>query len=206
MDTTEQAIAMRVAAVVVDPTTESPVLVLRGIREPKMYLPIFIGGLEATAIATILASVPMPRPMTHDLFVQVLGEVGWDLQRVTVTDLREGTFYAELTLVGPDDRVLELDSRPSDGIALAVRSGAAIFVAPHVLEEAGGFAEEDPSGEAVATEEGEAEPGAGAESPGAAAPEAAAQDAADEAFEGALSGDDVRLEDLDPTQFGKYKM
>ena len=184
-------IPMRVGGIVVDPNTQAPIVVLRGLDEPAMYLPIFIGGMEATAIATALAGLEMPRPMTHDLMASVLGELHTTVRRVTVTHLIEGTFYAELSLADAAGHEYAIDARPSDSIALAVRVGAAIYVARPVLEEAGGISEDGP-------EDGARE-----------AIEAARAEQEDKAIASAPSpvvGTDVRLEDLDPETFGKYKM
>lgn len=183
---------MRVAAVVLDPNTQSPVLVLRGIDEPERYLPIFIGGLEATSIATVLAGVEMPRPMTHDLMITALGELGWQIRRITVSKLEAGTFFGELTIAHRSGAENVLDARPSDCIALALRTEASIFVMESVLAEAGGVAEE------------------GTDLPGEDVPETAEPPAegAEEDEDNAqpLPDKNVRLEDLDPEKFGKYKM
>jgi bifunctional DNase/RNase len=104
---------------------------------PKRTLPIWIGPAEGQAIAVQMNGVKLARPMTHDLFVAALGEVGWEIEKVVVSDLRETTFYGELHLrSGSKHKVL--DCRPSDGLALAVRVKAPIYVAPHVLEAAQG--------------------------------------------------------------------
>lgn len=183
----DRVVQMRVAAVVVDPNTQAPVLILRGVEDSRIYLPVFIGGMEATAIATVLAGVELPRPLTHDLMANVLGELGWQVLRVTVVALREGTFYAEISLVDQRGQVKDIDARPSDSIALALRTGADLYVERGVLAEAGGVAPE------------------GLEADG----EVPAKDAADE-DEGrpmAVPPDkDVSLDELDPEFFGKYKM
>ena len=188
-------IAMRVAAVVVDPTTKSPVIILRDIDEPRRYLPIFIGGLEATSIATALAGVQLPRPMTHDLMLAALEELGWFVSRVTVTELKSKTFYAELTLAKQDGLdELTMDARPSDSIALALRAEAPIFVAIEVLDEAGGVADET-------DEEHKAGPTGAVEAALSSVDGPPAQEGP-----AALVDQDVDLEDLDPDLFGKYKM
>ena len=122
-------IAMRVGGVVIDPSSQVPVLILRGIEEPRLYLPIFIGGLEATAIATVLAGVKMPRPMTHDLVVTVLGAVRCHVSGIVVTKLEGGTFFAEIRVADAHGGELVLDSRPSDAIALALRLGGMALAA-----------------------------------------------------------------------------
>ncbi len=195
---------MRVAAVVVDPASQSPVLILRGLAEPRLYLPIFIGGLEATAIATFLAQVEVPRPLTHDLLATVVQTLGWQVRRVTITRLADGTFFAEVTLTDGAGGLRHLDARPSDSVALALRAGAPIFVAQDVLEEAGGFADEtDAEAEAAALVDDDTL--AAHDDAALVGDEVAAEPEPEPAL--ALTGsDDVRLEDLDPDLFGKYKM
>ena len=108
------------------------------LREPESnrYLPIYIGAPEADAIAMRLQGVSVARPMTHDLLATVLQELGGVVQRVVVSNLSNATFFAQL-YVRVDERELEIDARPSDALALAVRSEVPIFVAQAVLEEAG---------------------------------------------------------------------
>jgi len=198
----ESEIAMRVGGVVVDPRTQVPVVVLRGIAEPRLYLPIFIGGLEASAIATVLADMKLPRPMTHDLMVSMLQQLDCHVERVTVTKLFEGTFYAEITLVDSLETPMQVDARPSDSIALALRVGAPIFVAREVILEAGAMAEPD----ALDDDEDEGD-GESAEDDALAEGDAPSDAAADVGGPPALvDGDEVRLEELDAEFFGKYKM
>ena len=193
----ENEIAMRVGGIVVDPRSQVPVVILRALSEPTLYLPIFIGGLEATAIATVLADVQLPRPMTHDLLVSLLVHLDARVERVTVTRLEEGTFYAEISLLDQLDTPIIVDARPSDGIALALRVGAPIFVAKAVMAEAGAVSEPDVEVEAGVEVE-----------PPPPDPEDATEADADARSGPAVLGEDedVRLEDLDPEDFGKYKM
>jgi uncharacterized protein len=100
------------------------------------YLPIWIGPWEASAIAMRLQGLTPERPLTHDLFASALGELGVRVERVVIAALAEETFHARLILRS-DGRLLEIDSRPSDALALAVRLGTPIFAAPDVLEQAG---------------------------------------------------------------------
>src|SRR5690606_24078296 len=103
-----------------------PCLILREADGSGRILPIFIGGPEATAIAFALEQVETPRPMTHDLMKDLLDELGAQVERVVVTELREATFFAELVIrVGTD--VHTISARPSDAVALAVRTGAPVF-------------------------------------------------------------------------------
>jgi len=123
---------MRVIGITIDPVTQSPIVILRD-RENRHTLPIWIGILEANAIAVGLEKVAMPRPMTHDLFKNVLDRVGVKLQRIEVVDIRDNTYYAELYLAA-GEREFVIDARPSDAIALALRTGAPILVRDVVLE------------------------------------------------------------------------
>jgi uncharacterized protein len=127
---------MEVLEVRVELPSNTPVVLLREAEGAGRLLPIFIGGAEATAIALALDDVETPRPMTHDLFVAVLGELAVGLERIVVTELRDRTFFAELHLRRADGTVT-VSSRPSDAIALAVRTGAPVFAEESVLDEAG---------------------------------------------------------------------
>ncbi len=116
---------------------QARVVILRELHaENPRYLAIWIGSYEADAIALELEGQVPPRPQTHDLFLNVLKALGVRIARVVVNDLRENTFYGRLILDW-QGKELQIDSRPSDAIALAVRAGAPIFVAEHVLQEAG---------------------------------------------------------------------
>ncbi|MCZ7557132.1 MAG: bifunctional nuclease family protein [Bacteroidia bacterium] len=109
-------------------------LILRE-TDGQRRLPIIIGAFEAQAIALEIEGIKPPRPMTHDLFKDVIETLGFAITEVTITELREGTFYARLSL---DNTAMdEVDARPSDAIALAVRFGIPVFVAEEVLDEAG---------------------------------------------------------------------
>jgi uncharacterized protein len=129
-------IEMELVGVRVELPANQPIVLLRE-RSGSRYLPIWIGAVEATAIAFALQGVETPRPLTHDLFVQVLEELGVELSAVHVTELRDGTFYAELHLAH-DGRTSIVSARPSDAIALASRlDDVPIFGAEAVLDEAG---------------------------------------------------------------------
>ncbi len=118
------------------------------LREPdsNRYLPIYIGAPEADAIAMRLQRVHVARPMTHDLLANVLEELGGVVDRVVVSSISNATFFAQL-FVRVDERELEIDARPSDALALAVRSEAPIYVAQSVLEEAAVTLDDSPGGE-----------------------------------------------------------
>jgi bifunctional DNase/RNase len=118
-----------------EPIGKQPIVLLKTTDDDK-FLPIWIGHPEAAAILTKLQGATPPRPMTHDLLNDVIAELQGEIVRVEVTDLRENTFYARITII-QDGRELEIDSRPSDAIALAVRCDARIFVSEDVIEESG---------------------------------------------------------------------
>ncbi|HMS88369.1 MAG TPA: bifunctional nuclease family protein [Acidimicrobiales bacterium] len=142
---------MEIVGVRVEMPSSSPIALLREVGGTQRLLPIFIGAPEATAIAFALEEVVTPRPMTHDLLRTVLDDLGVSLERITVTDLREGVFYAELEL-NARDGVHTISSRPSDAIALAARTGSPIYAAESVLDEAAYVeeaAEEGPEQEEV---------------------------------------------------------
>ena len=112
----------------------SPIVILK-VEEENRYLPIWIGQQEARSILMKLQDQKFSRPLTHDLAVNLVTELGGSMQRVTVTRLQDSTFFATIS-VEIDGRSVEVDSRPSDAIALAVRAGAEIFAADEVIEEA----------------------------------------------------------------------
>ena len=120
-----------VAGVTVDPVTKSPIVVLRD-PETGDVVPIWIGLLEANAIALALEGTELPRPMTHDLMKSILHVTGTRLRSVEIADVRENTYYALLHIEWNGERV-RVDARPSDAIALALRCGARILVSEAVL-------------------------------------------------------------------------
>ena len=123
----EAVIEMFVGGLVLDPNTQAPVVVLKD-ETGKIALPIWIGVAEATSIASAIKQVAMQRPLTHDLMQNALDELGVKVQRIVITDLKDSTYFAELTL-SHGERVFTLDARPSDAIGIALRSEAPIFVA-----------------------------------------------------------------------------
>jgi uncharacterized protein len=116
--------------------TRTPVVILRETAGQRRVLPIFIGTPEAQAIALSMQNIETPRPMTHDLMKNLLEEIGARVERITVTALRDGTFFAEIVL-NAQGEVRTVSSRPSDAIALAIRIGSPIFAEEEVLDEAG---------------------------------------------------------------------
>jgi bifunctional DNase/RNase len=127
-------IKMTVRGIALDPITNMPIVILKDPDE-RRALPIWVGIFEANAIALELEKVSTPRPMTHDLLKNILDGVGITVQQITVNDLKENTFYATIDL-NHNGSVVQIDSRPSDAIALALRTNAPIFVAENVVAQA----------------------------------------------------------------------
>jgi bifunctional DNase/RNase len=127
-------IEMAIKGLMMDPITNLPIVILRDL-DGQRVLPIWVGAVEANAVALQIENVAPPRPLTHDLVRSILTELGATLVRVIIHDLREGTFFAYLHLDRDGETTL-VDVRPSDALALALRSRAAIFVHPRVLERA----------------------------------------------------------------------
>lgn len=136
-------IELELIAVRVELPSNTPVVVLRELQGRRRQLSIFIGGPEATSIAFAMEGVETPRPLTHDLFCDVLDELGAQLDRVIITELRDTTYYADLQLTTSDGQKI-VSARPSDAVAMAVRVGCPIFASEQVLDEAG-FVEDDNS-------------------------------------------------------------
>ena len=122
--------------------TRTPVVILRETAGQRRVLPIFIGTPEAQAIALSMQNIETPRPMTHDLMKNLLDEVGAEVDRITVTALRDGTFFAEIVLSSAGE-VHTVSSRPSDAIALAIRIGSPLFAEEAVPAVAGRVAQPD---------------------------------------------------------------
>lgn len=122
---------MKVTGLVMDPQNNTPILILKD-PESEMTLPIWIGLLEATAIATELEKIQFPRPMTHDLIKVIFEHLQVKVERIEVCDLRDNTYYA-LVYLRDKDRVTPIDARPSDAVAIALRANAPIFVKDEVL-------------------------------------------------------------------------
>lgn len=123
---------MKVAGITVDPFTNTPIVLLKDF-EDKDVLPIWIGLLEASSIATALENVETPRPMTHDLLKNILDNLGVKVVKIEINDLKDNTYYALLHL-DVNKKRLTIDARPSDAIAIAIRTGASIFVEESVIQ------------------------------------------------------------------------
>ena len=126
-------IEMTIKGLMIDPITNMPIIILRD-QEGQRILPIWVGVFEANAIALQIENVQTPRPMTHDLLKNVIDDLSARVDRIVVTELKENTFYASITLQ-LNGREVEIDSRPSDALALAVRTKAPIFAAEDVIAE-----------------------------------------------------------------------
>jgi uncharacterized protein len=162
-------IEMEISALAIDPTMNMPFVILKNSDGTQM-LPIWIGILEASAIATKLEKVELTRPMTHDLIKNMLEGLEATIEKIIISDLAENTYYARIFLKS-GERELEFDARPSDSMALALRTGAKIFVDQSVIEKSRKM-DAKPRGDAVTDKDKWAE----------------------------------ILENMDPEDFGKYKM
>jgi len=128
----ENSILMSVGGLTLDPVTKTPIVILKD-RDNKLNLPIWIGLLEATAMATELEGIKMARPMTHDLLRTVLAELGATVECVEITDLKDNTYFALIHLhINGSTRTI--DARPSDAISLALRTKSPIYVDKRVIE------------------------------------------------------------------------
>src|SRR5213592_3009255 len=139
---------MHLVGVRVELPTNNPIVLLREAEGEHRVLPIFIGAVEATAIAFALQGVVTQRPMTHDLMRDLLGELEVNVERIVITDLRDGTFFAEIEMTAGANSH-SVSSRPSDAIALAARLGTPIFANEAVLEEAAVVVSDDEDEEEV---------------------------------------------------------
>jgi bifunctional DNase/RNase len=143
-------IELQLVGVRVELPTNQPIVLLKE-REGERYLPIWIGAVEATAIALGMQGIETARPMTHDLMRDLLTGLGVTVQRIVITELREGTFYAEIQMSSSGDSV-SVSSRPSDALALAVRMNLEIFANEDVIEEASIAVKDDQDEEEVQKE------------------------------------------------------
>ena len=125
-------VEMKIKGLMIDPITNMPIIILRDTRG-EAVMPIWVGIFEANAIALELEKVVTPRPMTHDLLRDVIKSLGASIDRIAVTDLKDNTFYALIHMTH-NGRKFNVDARPSDAIALALRAHAPIFVDTNVIE------------------------------------------------------------------------
>jgi len=129
-------IDMTIKGLMVDPVTNTPIVILRD-KDGQRVLPIWVGIFEANAIALQIENIATPRPMTHDLLRNVIRDLNAEVQKIVVCDLQENTFYALIYLaLGRNGDTVAIDARPSDAIALALRTRAPIFVEDTVIDHA----------------------------------------------------------------------
>ncbi len=181
-------IEMVVAGLTIDPVNNSPIVLLRE-KDGTQVVPIWIGAVEASAIAFELEGVKLPRPMTHDLLKAAIEALGGEVSRVVVVDLRENTYYA-IIMVDHKGRSVEIDSRPSDAIALALRTQAPVFCDTAVIQKA-----------RVPQEEKKPQP-----QEKAAKPEEVVNEGPKPIVDTGSQTPEDLLETLDAEDFGKYKM
>jgi bifunctional DNase/RNase len=129
----EDFILMVVGGLTLDPNTKMPIVVLKD-PDNKLNLPIWIGPLEAASMATEIEGIKPQRPMTHDLLRNVLGDLGATVEAVEITELKENTYFARIELRTREGAGVQVDSRPSDAISIALRTKSPIYVAKQVLE------------------------------------------------------------------------
>lgn len=184
----------QVSAVAMDPNHKVPVVLLK-IEDEDRFIPIWVGLLEASAILVVIEGAEVPRPMTHDLLCNLLATVGAEVTRVEVTDLRDGTYFAELTVLTGEASTV-IDARPSDALAVALRTDSEIWVNERVLDKV----QVDAAGEVEAAPDG-------SEATGVPAVEEAVRPTPGVSEGAPMDDDEMRelLEKLDPDDF-KYKM
>jgi bifunctional DNase/RNase len=130
-------VEMELVGVRVQMPTNAPILLLRETTGERRTVPIYIGGPEAHAIDLAVSETKTARPMTHDLMVQLLETLGASLERVVITEVRNGTFYADLHVRNEGGKSLVLSARPSDAVALAVRTSSPIFAEESLVDDEG---------------------------------------------------------------------
>ena len=126
-------IEMRVMGIALDTRTGSPIVVLND-KENRKALPIWIGSAEASAIIRKIENIPSTRPMTHDLFLDMAKKTGFEITKIEINDVEEQTYFSSVYMYNRDlDKEIEIDSRPSDAIAIALRADVPIYVTTNVL-------------------------------------------------------------------------
>ncbi|MCG6972658.1 MAG: bifunctional nuclease family protein [Desulfobacterales bacterium] len=123
---------VNIASMAIDPTSNTPIIILKSVKGDQA-VPIWIGLLEATSIASALRDIKFDRPMTHDLFKNFIDSLEMAVSKVEVCDLKDNTFYARIYFVS-EQKSFDMDARPSDAIAIALRFGAPIFVDDKIFE------------------------------------------------------------------------
>jgi len=125
-------IEMKVMGIALDTRTGSPIVVLHD-KDNRKALPIWIGSAEASAIIRKIENLTVSRPMTHDLIINMIQKLGYSLDRIEINDVEKETYYATMFIRDKDGNITEIDSRPSDAIAVAIRVDAPIFVTANVI-------------------------------------------------------------------------
>ncbi len=125
-------IEMKVMGIALDTRTGSPIVVLHD-KNNRKALPIWIGSAEASAIIRKIENLAVSRPMTHDLIIEIIQKTGHSIDRIEINDVEKETYYATIYLKGDNDTLIEIDARPSDAIAVAIRVDAPIFISAKVL-------------------------------------------------------------------------
>ncbi len=123
---------MRVMGIALDTRTGSPIIVLND-YDNRRALPIWIGSAEASSIIRKIENIPSTRPMTHDLFLDFAKKTGWEIDRVEINDVDEQTYFSSIFLINTQGEEKEVDARPSDAIAIAIRADAPIYVSAVVM-------------------------------------------------------------------------
>ncbi len=180
---------MVVAGLTIDPANNAPIVLLRE-KQSERVLPIWIGVVEASAIAFELESIKLTRPLTHDLLRDLIGHLGGKVDRVVIADLRDNTYFAVI-VVTQGERTIDVDARPSDAIALALRAHAPILCEDAVIAQAQVRRDAQPPTKAAGANGEEDDRGEGGPRP--------IIDSGDKSWQDLL-------ESLDPDAFGKYKM
>ncbi|MCD7740239.1 MAG: bifunctional nuclease family protein [Candidatus Gastranaerophilales bacterium] len=125
-------IEMKIMGIAIDTASGSPIIVLND-RDNRKALPIWIGSAEASAIIRKIENIKVLRPMTHDLIIDILKKTNCRVDRIEINDVEKDTYYATIYLINSDEEEIEIDARPSDAIAVAIRSDSPIFVSAKVL-------------------------------------------------------------------------
>ena len=125
-------IEMRVMGIALDTRTGSPIVVLHD-KDNRKALPIWIGSAEASAIIRKIENLTVARPMTHDLIISLIEKTGYKLDKIEINDVEKETYFASLCLINDEGKEIQIDARPSDAIAVAIRIDAPIFVSASVL-------------------------------------------------------------------------
>lgn len=125
-------IEMKVMGIALDTRTGSPIVVLHD-KDNRKALPIWIGSAEASAIIRKIENLSVARPMTHDLVINIIEKTGYSLDKIEINDVEKETYYATLFITDNTGKTIEIDSRPSDAIAIAIRVDAPIFVTANVI-------------------------------------------------------------------------